>query len=142
HFYRSFGRLPSLAGYLGIASGTLGFLAIPWIMPATFYIIVMQGWCAAAIVFGVLVLQARGRVVNFAPAILLGGASYSLYLVHPFAMMPVRIFATRLGLLTRAPLVPVFAVATAAMVAAGLLVYRYAELPLTNAVRRRLQVRG
>ncbi|RYE84794.1 MAG: acyltransferase, partial [Hyphomicrobiales bacterium] len=69
-------------------------------------------------------------------AVLLGNASYSLYLVHPFALRPLRNLWTQFvgGAL---PLTAYVVVATAASCLTALLLYRYAEQPLLRAMRGR-----
>ena len=69
-------------------------------------------------------------------AVLLGNASYSLYLVHPFALRPLRNLWTQLfgGML---PLTVYVLVATAASCFIALLLYRYVEQPLLRAMRGR-----
>jgi len=69
-------------------------------------------------------------------AVLLGNASYSLYLVHPFALRPLRNLWTQLvgGAL---PLTAYVVVATAASCLIALLLYRYAEQPLLRVMRGR-----
>ncbi|HEV2513081.1 acyltransferase [Bosea sp. (in: a-proteobacteria)] len=69
-------------------------------------------------------------------AVLLGNASYSLYLVHPFALRPLRNLWTQLvgGAL---PLTAYVVVATAASCLIALLLYRYAEQRLLRAMRGR-----
>lgn len=73
-------------------------------------------------------------------AVLLGNASYSLYLVHPFVLRPLRNLWTQLvgGAL---PLTAYVAAATAASCLVALLVYRYVEQPLLRWMQgRRRQV--
>lgn len=68
--------------------------------------------------------------------VMLGDASYALYLVHPFALRPVREILLRLG---AAPALPPWAAMVpmlAASVAVALLVHRYVERPLTRRMRR------
>lgn len=69
-------------------------------------------------------------------AVLLGDASYSLYLAHPFVLRPLRNLWTQFvgGAL---PLTAYIALATAASCVAGLLLHRYAEQPLLRAMRGR-----
>jgi len=71
-----------------------------------------------------------------APALLIGNASYSLYLVHPFVLRPLRNLWTLL-IGTGAPLTAYVAVATLASCLVALAVYRCAEQPLLRAMRGR-----
>jgi peptidoglycan/LPS O-acetylase OafA/YrhL len=66
----------------------------------------------------------------------LGAASYSLYLVHPFALIAVEKLAGKLGLLEGPSLLATLAVAVSAMIAAGILLYRLVELPIQRIGRR------
>ena len=74
-------------------------------------------------------------------AVLLGNASYSLYLVHPFVLRPLRNLWTQLigGAL---PLTAYVAVAMAASCLVALAVYRYVEQPLLRWMQGRRRQDG
>ncbi|SEK57823.1 Peptidoglycan/LPS O-acetylase OafA/YrhL, contains acyltransferase and SGNH-hydrolase domains [Bosea lupini] len=80
---------------------------------------------------------ARGRPSRLlGVAVLLGNASYSLYLVHPFVLRPLRNLWTQ-AIGDALPLTAYVVVATAASCVTALLLYRYAEQPLLRAMRSR-----
>lgn len=89
--------------------------------------------------FGALVLQARGKVLNWKPALLLGGASYSLYLVHPFALIPIDKVARHFGLLEGVMLWPVLVLSIAAMALAGIVLHLTLEKWLQDMLRPALR---
>jgi exopolysaccharide production protein ExoZ len=70
------------------------------------------------------------------PLVVLGDASYSLYLTHPFAIRPIRNIWMALhgGAL---PLGLYLAVCALVAIATALMVYRFIEKPTTEALRRR-----
>jgi peptidoglycan/LPS O-acetylase OafA/YrhL len=76
-----------------------------------------------------------------AAAVALGDASYSLYLVHPFALRPARLAWTKL-VGGQAPSVAFVPVAVAAAVVVGLLLYRLVERPLTSRAQALLRPAG
>ena len=130
-----FGRVAAAAAVL---AGTLGIVALgplsgrfddlaPW----------LRGGVPAALVVGGCVLGPRwrpGRAVVAMAA--LGDASYSLYLSHPFA---VRLLAAAwlAGAPTRAPVSAYLAAACAMALGVALLIHRFVERPMTQALQRR-----
>jgi exopolysaccharide production protein ExoZ len=80
----------------------------------------------------------KGNVSSRLPnlAVLLGNVSYSLYLVHPFVLRPLRNLWTQL-IGNALPLTAYVAAATIAACLAALLLYRYVEQPLLRAMRGR-----
>ncbi|HEY1363723.1 MAG TPA: acyltransferase [Xanthobacteraceae bacterium] len=100
--------------------------------------ILAYGVPAAAIVAGALVLEPTLRRAVSRPGLLLGDASYSIYLAHPFAQ---RLWLLAVGGLLPENVGPAgLAVQVAAAVAAGLLggvlSYRFIERPLLAAGHR------
>lgn len=93
---------------------------------------------AFAVITTALALEQRGWAWSWRPVQALGAASYSLYLIHPFAAIAIEKVAGRLGLLDGPALLATLAIALAAMIAAGLTLYRLVELPLQRAGRRLL----
>ncbi|MEQ1499076.1 MAG: acyltransferase [Novosphingobium sp.] len=93
---------------------------------------------AFAVVAVALALEQRGKVWDWPPIQLLGAASYSLYLAHPFAAIGIEKLARTFGLLDGPLVLAALAAAIAAMIAAGLALYRLVELPLQRAGRRLL----
>jgi peptidoglycan/LPS O-acetylase OafA/YrhL len=77
-----------------------------------------------------------------AAVVALGGASYALYLVHPFVLRAVREALARLDLVTVVDPRGALALMLVLSVGAALAVARFVEAPLTQAVRRRLDPAG
>jgi exopolysaccharide production protein ExoZ len=69
-------------------------------------------------------------------AVLVGNASYSLYLVHPFVLRPLRNLWTQL-VGSAVPLMAYVIVATAASCLGAILLYRHVEQPLLRSMRGR-----
>lgn len=97
---------------------------------------VINGIPAAVIVLGGVICDLRQRSIAIAPLILLGDASYSLYLSHMFSVRGVRMLWNLLHL---PPLVPLFCLAAFVVaVIVGLVLAMGIELPLHRFARRRL----
>lgn len=95
--------------------------------------VVSWGAPMAMIVYaGVLSRDIRSPIVK--PAVRLGDASYSLYLVHPFVTLIWAKIAGVTGLAATAPLF-VICLGTAASVVAALLLYQVFERPVYQALR-------
>lgn len=90
---------------------------------------------AILVVWAAVMLEARGRRYSGDRLLLLGAASYSIYLAHPFAYIPIEKLATRAHLTTGTALPLMFAAAVAAMMATGVAVHLLLERPLTQAIR-------
>lgn len=92
----------------------------------------LKGAPAAALLCGLLALEARGRLPRIGWLLLLGDASYSMYLVHPIVETLFRVATwpvqALVGSSILGPLATVLAVLTSVL--AGVLVYRVIELPL------------
>jgi len=97
---------------------------------------VINGIPAAVIVVGGVICDLRHRSIAIAPLILLGDASYSLYLSHMFSVRGVRIAWNILHLPPVAPLFCLAAFVVAVIV--GLALALSFELPLHRFARRRL----
>ena len=124
-----------ISASLGIA----GLLIANWadlLGPGGFYFVRIA--FAFAVVTAALALEQRGRVWSWGPIQLLGAASYSLYLVHPFAAIAIEKLARKFALLGGPMLVVCLAIATAAMIIAGLALHRLVERPLQMVAKRRL----
>jgi peptidoglycan/LPS O-acetylase OafA/YrhL len=132
-------RLPGGAR-LVLAAGGLGLLALagePGALPR---------WLAWGVPAALLVAAAglgRGGAAESAPlraAVLLGDASYALYLVHPFAVRGVRVLAEATGAASLGP-VPVVLAMLALACAVAIAVHRLVERPLTARLRVWLESR-
>jgi exopolysaccharide production protein ExoZ len=99
------------------------------------------GLPAAAVVWGAIALEARGWRITSPALLLLGAASYSLYLTHMFPVGAIEHVAGRLGL-DHGWLVPATAVLSfAAAIAAAVAVHLVLERPVDRALRRRARSR-
>jgi len=119
------GKVPAPAtGFALIALALSGFATIQ--VAGLPFDALVCGPLAAALVTGVLALEA-GRRIRFVPAaVLLGDASYSIYLWHTFAISVVAKVGASMG---SAP-VAVFAAAVAGGIIIGILGYRLLERPV------------
>ena len=83
----------------------------------------------------------RSLLASVTPLVVLGDASYSLYLTHPFAIRPLRNIWMAIdgGAL---PFSLYVMLCLLAAIAAALLVYRWIERPITDLLRSRLGSRG
>lgn len=86
-------RTSTMIGWALIALGLMAIVNVPvhklsadfaWDCRA-----LRAGIPALAVVTGALLLERAGRVCRSAPLLVLGAASYSLYLFHPFVLQPV-----------------------------------------------------
>ncbi len=127
-----------LAG--GVAAGALAIYALrtyevpydAWVHP------ISVGASAAAVVFGSAALEKRCGIAAPFWAVVLGDASYAIYLWHvPVLGALVRVVApvTPPGVVPR---VLAIAVMFAITIAVGIAVYKYVERPLTRALNRRI----
>lgn len=91
-----------------------------------------QGFASVALLVGVLGIETAGRMPNWRWLVLLGNASYSIYLVHPLVETAARIAAKTLRLPVESMAVgaPLVVAATVGSCIAGIVVYRVFEMPL------------
>lgn len=132
---------PKINGALvGVALGAFVLLAAgtgAGVLTGTAAYLVRVAFAFAAVT-AALALEQRGQIWDWRPIQLLGAASYSLYLIHPFAAIAIEKLARKFGLLDGAMLGVMLVVAMAAMIATGLALYRLIELPLQRVGRRLL----
>jgi exopolysaccharide production protein ExoZ len=132
-------RLGSRA-LLGVAALFVGVLGLSLAMhTANLGNTYLRGAFALVVVTLALHSQALDRTVTWKPALLLGAASYSLYLIHPFAFIPIEKVAARMDLLEGAPLFGVLILSIAAVVCAGIALHLWIELPLQRITRHMLK---
>jgi peptidoglycan/LPS O-acetylase OafA/YrhL len=122
-----------LLGGLGEADGFLRPLLVG--VPAALLVAASLGPARDPADVARLPLLLRGLVI-------LGDASYALYLVHPFALRLVREGLIRLGLAPTLDPWGGMVLMLAASIAAAILVHRIVERPLTRSVRALLDPRG
>ncbi len=151
YLYKSLPRLlpPARRGdtpfVIFCGAGALALVALPYLeLHTTFGRAIFLGLPAAAVVLCALMLEARYRIVSrSAFALLLGEASYALYLLHPYVVFGLnrtfmRAFANSPFPIT-ALLVVVYMVAASAIAIA---VFLYFERPVMAFLRRRFLHRG
>ncbi len=95
---------------------------------------VVYGIPAAMIVLGLLAFETAGKLKELTWLMLIGDASYSIYLSHTTTLTLFRVTTTMLRVPVQIPLVGAALVVAAIIsaVLAGILVYRFIELPLTS----------
>jgi len=127
------GRLPGRpVAWTAMALGAAGFIAVSLarldIEPAR---LLYWGVPAFLLVSGAVSLERAGPLPHWWPLRTLGDASYSVYLVHGLAISAA--FRLLRGVVSGP--IPAFAVSVVAGVAAGLVVYQFAEKPLMKLFR-------
>ncbi len=117
--------LPSPLAWIAIGFGALK-LALPNLVNGPHWLIV--GLPALSVVAGAVALEQRHGLRRIAPLLLLGDASYSLYLCHGIVLSACVQITKRLGLDQYGDIIPVFFVgAGLAALTSGLLVHVYVE---------------
>lgn len=144
-FHRMNGQLPVLAGRVLLVLGVLGFILLN--LPNEF--VLEQRWWragipAAMLVAGALSLEEKARARLSQYGLLVGNASYSVYLTHVFVLGAAsRIF----GLLHLRGLGPlaetIYWLATLAVaLAAGCYAYLWVERPITERLSSMIRIRS
>lgn len=100
--------------------------------------VLIYGVPAAAFIFCIVQLEKAGRTTLYW-IVLLGDASYSLYLIHPFLIRGIYSATDAVEVAGALALFPSASVLLLA-VAASLLVYRFVEQPLLRLSRKSLKV--
>lgn len=124
-----------VAGFLAIFYGDAVYPHMPRAL--------VFGLPAAAIVLASVALEKRGAVGFFRLPLLIGDASYSIYLVHLFPIVVLRFLLPRLGFATEGVWTTLLFVSVCLVVgaAAGILSYRLLERPLSGGLRVALERR-
>ena len=118
---------------LMFAVGTLHIEAPRWLV---------VGLPAALIVMAALMLEGRGHVYRGGGLLLVGAASYMLYLSHPFSFIPIEKLAERFQL-THGPVMFVTAAVEIAVVTAvAIAIHLWIERPVTSILRRSTRPSG
>lgn len=141
---------PRRASVLGVTLIGFGILALAWVLAHVEFEAmtgllrcVWFGLPAASIVAGSLALEVGRHTVTSSSWLLLGDASYSLYLIHPLVLQIGRKVAARIPLEGE---LGASARVTSLLVACclcGILLYRWVERPLTRVLSRsRAPLRG
>jgi exopolysaccharide production protein ExoZ len=128
--------LPASISLCFVVAGFAAIILVPFLSSPPPLRLLTIGLPAAAVVYGMVALDSAGHSVRSPPAMLLGAASYSIYLVHAFVLAVVERIAIRMGL-GHGPMLPVtMAVALALALAAGVMLHLLFERPLDQALRR------
>lgn len=96
---------------------------------------------SALVVAGATLGSYRNLPSWLTPLVVLGDASYALYLTHPFAMRVITALWSKLGLVPTIGVGAYIVVAMAAAVMLALLTYRLIEVPILAALRARAGTR-
>ncbi len=132
--FRKLAGIPPLLGGMALAAG---MIAIPLLSDLAFSNPFIRGFCALVIVLGVLVLETGGKTLQNRFIALIGAASYSLYLVHPFILLPIEKLAKHFDMAAGYVLPGVMAVSVVAMLAGAIVLHRVVEIPVTRFLRNR-----
>lgn len=125
--------VPEKLAVVTIGIGTVGLLSsILWTDFATLRWLV-TGVPAASVVAGFLSLERAGYRFKNRILQLLGGSSYSLYLIHMFLIIAIIKISGHFSL--KEAVASFFALAIVGSILAGLVVHLYVERPLTAALR-------
>ncbi|MFC0202804.1 acyltransferase family protein [Novosphingobium soli] len=121
------------AAIVGIIALSILVLVARWPLPG--------GWPvslppACLAVLAALVAEKGGLRMHWQPALVLGNASYALYLTHPFVTQAWAIASIRSGLLSPATAPALIVAAIACAIAVGLLVHLAVERPLERLTRQ------
>jgi exopolysaccharide production protein ExoZ len=123
-----------------VAGGMALLIGLPFAHPALDRAI-YTGVSAAIVVAGALILERRGIAVRSPALLLLGNASYALYLTHPFMTQAITKIADVSGLVAgpvRLSLVPV---AYAGVIVTGVAVHLMIEKPMSRWLRQAIHLR-
>ncbi|ATQ69366.1 MULTISPECIES: acyltransferase family protein [Methylosinus] len=106
--------------------------------------VITAGLGAAALLLALLAIEERGALPSWPLLVLLGDASYSIYLAHPLVLTCARLAAKKLDLPVEAatPGIIAVCVVVALAVASGVAVHLWLERPILAALRARLTSRA
>jgi exopolysaccharide production protein ExoZ len=124
-------RLAAPVALLLVIAGFTGLLTMAW---PNFSVWRGVGWGlpAIAIVCGALALEKRWGAKTPRWLLEVGDASYSIYLVHGFALPVIGVFLSRFGSQWRGVVPVSLAAAVILSTIAGMVVYRLVERPIAN----------
>ncbi len=131
------GRDARIGAWLLIAASVVWLLAAAAHSPLEARSIAF-GLPAAGIVVAALILEQLGSKISYPFLLLIGGASYSIYLLHLFVLQIIGKFMSLTHIDHSAIGVGFgYAVMLLASVAIGIVCYRLVEMPVTSALQRR-----
>lgn len=134
------GFAPSRAaawGLIGIGLSGFALWAVSGVDPYGALRPLVWGVPAAAMVAGAAFMPQGGNGPLSRLMVLLGDASYAIYLVHPMVIRSLRLVWDKTGMSVTVPGVIYIIIAMILTIVASLLVYRWFEKPLTAALQRR-----
>lgn len=122
---------------IGLIVGGVGFaLAVPNSPELVFQAVRVLEWGVpgALVMWGVLALEGRMPMKDWRAALLVGDASYSLYLSHTFVLPALALVAARIGLAGVGGLVWFSVVTLPICLVIGVLVHWWVELPMLRSM--------
>ncbi|MEO6153782.1 MAG: acyltransferase, partial [Croceibacterium sp.] len=125
-----------LAG-MAIAAGIGWIVLYPQVVPVVPLRVVSIGLPAAAVVLGAIQLERQGYVWQHPGMLLLGAASYALYLTHPFVLTALEKTAVSLGFTHGMLLAGVMIVSMALAIGVAVAINLVFERPVDRYLRRR-----
>jgi len=126
--------------YVGLVVTAIAMVAARQLLPDPQAAIPI-GLSATLFVLFVLLAEVRGVVVRSPFLLLIGAASYSLYLTHIFVVLALQKIVAKLGA-DQGMLLPISAIAIAAVsVGVGIMVHLWFERPVDTALRTLLRYR-
>jgi len=132
------GRLPGTAPSLGMIGGALLLMPATPLIPVAELRGLASGLLACAVVFGMVGLEAAGRVRARRLPMLIGDMSYGIYLVHAIVLAALTAVWARLPLWGGAVSSVLYLLTAACLSILGAMAMRHAlELPLRRVMRRR-----
>lgn len=120
--------LPITAGSVFVIAGVTALLALAWTGAASHRVII-YGLPMSLLLAGFISLERHIRFDKWSLGQLLGAASYSIYLVHPFVVIALPLS------IARADLYLYYLAAFFISIVAGICLYQYLESPLTRTVK-------
>jgi peptidoglycan/LPS O-acetylase OafA/YrhL len=125
----------ALAGVLTLSALALIIQFVATIMLPTVHTVVTGGVTSALMVGGLVIAERWGWRITSPTIILLGNATYSIYLTHPFVAATMERLSPYFSLTPASHFFAlIFTMALALIV--GVLVYRHVELPLSELARK------
>lgn len=132
-----------VAGSVLLFGASLGSMICQMFVTSSLPRMISHGLPAAALVGGVLWLERAGRVPRFPVLLLLGDASYSLYLVHGFVFAILRReWQRHFNVNLISTHVVFILVSTILAELVGIVVFKFAERPVTTSLTAALKRRG
>lgn len=130
------GRVPVWVGWLGIVAGPLAMVLLHPLVEDV-HRLFLAGFPGAVIVAAALVLERHGRSVRNGAVLLIGAASYVLYLSHPIVISAFNNLSRHFAPLRDAGAAQAMPLAAlAACLIAAIILHRGFELPVSRWLRR------